>query len=86
MSECGWPTRKAPTLAGLFSICANMSLWLRQSAKNVVVVHCTDGKAASATVVAALFAYCHLFDSVPPALHLFTARRAAPGVTASQKR
>ena len=40
VSECGWNQRKAPTLQMLFSICKNMHLWLRQSSKNVCVVHC----------------------------------------------
>ena len=86
VSECGWPIRKAPTLANLFSICSNMHLWLRHNPKNICVIHCLDGKASSATVVGAFLAYCRLFESASAAMHIFTARRAAPGITASQKR
>jgi len=40
VSECGWKPSKAPALDLLFSICKNMAAWLRQSSKNVCVVHC----------------------------------------------
>lgn len=86
VSECGWAQKKAPTLANLFAICKNMHLWLRQNPKNICVVHCLDGKAQSATVIGALLVFCRLFDSAETALHMFTARRLAPGVSPSQKR
>ncbi|XP_074640546.1 cyclin-G-associated kinase-like isoform X2 [Tubulanus polymorphus] len=86
VSECGWPGKKAPTLQNLFAICKNMHLWLRQNPKNICVIHCLDGKASSATVVAALCAFCHLFDNASPTMHLFTARRCNPYITPSQKR
>ncbi|XP_064605296.1 cyclin-G-associated kinase-like [Liolophura sinensis] len=86
VSECGWPPKKAPTLASLVAICKNMHLWLRQSPKNICVVHCLDGKAVSGTVVCAFLVYCRLFDSCLTAQHMFTARRCTPGLSPAQKR
>ncbi|XP_064624452.1 cyclin-G-associated kinase-like isoform X2 [Lineus longissimus] len=86
VSECGWPARKAPLLHSLFAICKNMHLWLRQNQKNVCVVHCVDGKAISATVVGAFLSYCRLFPDVSSSMHLFSARRCNPGLSASQSR
>ncbi|KAK6171762.1 hypothetical protein SNE40_018195 [Patella caerulea] len=86
VSECGWPQRKAPTLASLYAICKNMHLWLRQNPKNVCVVHCTDGKSNSATVVGAFLVFCCLFEKASSAMHMFTAKRGAPGLAPSQRR
>ncbi|XP_013399366.1 cyclin-G-associated kinase [Lingula anatina] len=86
VSECGWPAKKAPSLQALFAICKNMHLWLRQNPKNVCVVHCTDGKANSATVIGAFLVFCRLFDNVASTIHLFTVRRCAPAMQPSQKR
>ncbi|KAL4236400.1 hypothetical protein ACF0H5_004785 [Mactra antiquata] len=86
VSECGWPAKKAPTLASLFAICKNMHLWLRQNPKNICVVHCLDGKASSATVAAAFLVFCQLLDGPQQALTMFSNKRCAPDVTPSQRR
>lgn len=86
VSECGWAAKKAPPLTNLYAICKNMHLWLRQKPKNVCVVHCLDGKANSACVVAAFVVFCRLFENASAAVHLFTAKRSQPGISPSQKR
>ncbi|GFN87115.1 cyclin-g-associated kinase-like, partial [Plakobranchus ocellatus] len=86
VSECGWAAKKAPPLTNLYAICKNMHLWLRQKPKNVCVVHCLDGKANSACVIAAFVVFCRLFENASAAVHLFTARRSQPGISPSQKR
>ncbi|KAK3091567.1 hypothetical protein FSP39_020845 [Pinctada imbricata] len=86
VSECGWTVKKAPTLANLFAICKNMHLWLRQNPKNVCVVHCLDGKASSATVIGAFLVFTRFFESAQQAMHMFTVRRCAPGVSPAQRR
>ncbi|RUS92097.1 hypothetical protein EGW08_000121 [Elysia chlorotica] len=86
VSECGWAAKKAPPLTNLYAICKNMHLWLRQKPRNVCVVHCLDGKANSACVVAAFVVFCRLFESASAAVHLFTAKRSQPGISPSQKR
>ncbi|NXU04901.1 GAK kinase, partial [Buphagus erythrorhynchus] len=58
VSECGWPARRAPNLQNLYSICKNMHLWLKQDQKNVCIVHCLDGRAASAVVVCSFLCFC----------------------------
>ncbi|GFR85921.1 cyclin-G-associated kinase-like, partial [Elysia marginata] len=86
VSECGWVAKKAPPLTNLYAICKNMHLWLRQKPRNVCVVHCLDGKANSACVIAAFVVFCRLFENASAALHLFTAKRSQPGISPSQKR
>ncbi|KAK2189330.1 hypothetical protein NP493_109g06044 [Ridgeia piscesae] len=86
VSDCGWSLKKAPTLALLFSVCKNMHLWLRQNPTNICVVHCTDGKAVSATVVCAFMCFCRLFDNPDHALKLFAMKRVPPGILPSQRR
>lgn len=86
VSECGWPLKKAPSLASLYAICKNMHLWLRQNPKNICVVHCLDGKSSSATVAAAFLVFCRLFDGPQQALAMFSKKRSTPEVTSSQRR
>ncbi|KAK3612698.1 hypothetical protein CHS0354_042224, partial [Potamilus streckersoni] len=86
VSDCGWDPRKAPSLVTLFAICKNMHLWLKLNRKNICVVHCLDGKAASATVVSAFLVFCHLFESPQQAIHMFSSRRCSTGVLTSQRR
>lgn len=84
--DCGWPTKKAPTLALLYTICRNMYLWLQKDPQNVCIVHCTDGKASSATVVCAFLSFCRLLQSTEASLYHFTVIRGPPGISPSQKR
>ncbi|XP_071850526.1 cyclin-G-associated kinase-like [Apostichopus japonicus] len=84
--DCGWPTKKAPTLALLYTVCRNMYLWLQKDPQNVCIVHCTDGKASSATVVCSFLSFCRLFQSTEASLYHFIVARGPPSISPSQKR
>ncbi|KAM3938815.1 cyclin-G-associated kinase [Leptodactylus fuscus] len=86
VSECGWPGRRAPNLMTLYSICKNMHLWLKQNPKNVCIVHCLDGRAASAVVVCSFLCFCRLFTTAEAAVYMFSMKRCPPGIWPSHKR
>ncbi|NWW96379.1 GAK kinase, partial [Rhynochetos jubatus] len=86
VSECGWPARRAPNLQNLYSICKNMHLWLKQDQKNVCIVHCLDGRAASAVVVCSFLCFCRLFSTAEAAVYMFSMKRCPPGIWPSHKR
>ncbi|XP_030092888.1 cyclin-G-associated kinase isoform X2 [Serinus canaria] len=86
VSECGWPARRAPNLQNLYNICKNMHLWLKQDQKNVCIVHCLDGRAASAVVVCSFLCFCRLFTTAEAAVYMFSMKRCPPGIWPSHKR
>ncbi|XP_071477251.1 cyclin-G-associated kinase-like [Diadema antillarum] len=86
VSDCGFPAKRPPNLVLLYHVCRNMYLWMQRDPKNVCVLHCQDGKASTATVVAAFFTFCRLFGTVDTSLYMFTVKRGPPGITPSQKR
>ncbi|MEE6494920.1 hypothetical protein FKM82_001898 [Ascaphus truei] len=86
VSECSWPIRQAPSLHNLFAVCKNMHNWLQQNPKNVCVIHCMDGRAASAVLVSAMFCFCHLFSNPVPAIQLLNAKRPGIGLWPSHRR
>ncbi|XP_075720764.1 cyclin-G-associated kinase isoform X2 [Rhinoderma darwinii] len=86
VSDCGWPGRRAPNLMNLYSICKNMHLWLKQNPKNVCIVHCLDGRAASAVVVCSFLCFCRLFTTAEAAVYMFSMKRCPPGIWSSHKR
>ncbi|XP_009468872.1 PREDICTED: cyclin-G-associated kinase [Nipponia nippon] len=86
VSECGWPARRAPNLHNLYTICKNMHLWLKQDQKNVCIVHCLDGRAASAVVVCSFLCFCRLFTTAEAAVYMFSMKRCPPGIWPSHKR
>ncbi|XP_048448331.1 cyclin-G-associated kinase isoform X1 [Rhincodon typus] len=86
VSECGWPARRAPSLQNLYNICRNMHLWLKQDQKNICVVHCLDGRAASAVVVCSFLCFCRLFTTAEAAVYMFSMKRSPPGIWPSHKR
>ncbi|XP_060093039.1 cyclin-G-associated kinase isoform X4 [Heteronotia binoei] len=86
VSECGWPARRAPNLQNLYSICKNMHIWLKQDPKNVCIVHCLDGRAASAVVVCSFLCFCRLFTTAEAAVYMFSMKRCPPGIWPSHKR
>ncbi|NWZ68816.1 GAK kinase, partial [Acrocephalus arundinaceus] len=86
VSECGWPARRAPNLQNLYSICKSMHLWLKQDQKNVCIVHCLDGRAASAVVVCSFLCFCRLFTTAEAAVYMFSMKRCPPGIWPSHKR
>uniref|UniRef100_A0A8C5V235 Cyclin G associated kinase n=1 Tax=Microcebus murinus TaxID=30608 RepID=A0A8C5V235_MICMU len=86
VSECGWVARRAPNLRNLYDICRNMHSWLRQDHKNVCVVHCVDGRAASAVAVCSFLCFCRLFSTAEAAVYMFSMKRCPPGIWPSHKR
>uniref|UniRef100_H2QP29 Cyclin G associated kinase n=1 Tax=Pan troglodytes TaxID=9598 RepID=H2QP29_PANTR len=86
VSECGWAARRAPHLHTLYNICRNMHAWLRQDHKNVCVVHCMDGRAASAVAVCSFLCFCRLFSTAEAAVYMFSMKRCPPGIWPSHKR
>ncbi|ELW66817.1 Putative tyrosine-protein phosphatase auxilin [Tupaia chinensis] len=86
VSECSWPIRQAPSLHNLFAVCRNMYNWLLQNPKNVCVVHCLDGRAASSILVGAMFIFCNLYSAPGPAIRLLYAKRPGIGLSPSHRR
>ncbi|KAM5256934.1 auxilin [Ctenodactylus gundi] len=86
VSECSWPDRQAPSLHNLFAVCRNMYNWLLQNPKNVCVVHCLDGRAASSILVGAMFIFCNLYSAPGPAIRLLYAKRPGIGLSPSHRR
>uniref|UniRef100_A0A8C9S405 Cyclin-G-associated kinase n=1 Tax=Scleropages formosus TaxID=113540 RepID=A0A8C9S405_SCLFO len=86
VSECGWQPRRAPSLRSLYSICKNMHLWLKQDQRNICIVHCLDGRAASAVVVCSFLCFCRLFSTAEAAVYMFSMKRCPPGISPSHKR
>ncbi|XP_036777287.1 cyclin-G-associated kinase isoform X3 [Manis pentadactyla] len=86
VSECGWAARRAPSLHGLYSLCKNVHAWLRQDHRNVCVVHCVDGRAASAVAVCSFLCFCRLFSTAEAAVYMFSMKRCPPGIWPSHKR
>ncbi|XP_007671016.1 cyclin-G-associated kinase isoform X2 [Ornithorhynchus anatinus] len=86
VSDCGWPARRAPNLQNLYSVCKNMHLWLKQDHRNVCIVHCLDGRAASAVVVCSFLCFCRLFTTAEAAVYMFSMKRCPPGIWPSHKR
>ncbi|XP_052591714.1 cyclin-G-associated kinase isoform X5 [Peromyscus californicus insignis] len=86
VSECGWAARRAPHLRGLYTLCRSMHAWLREDHRNVCVVHCMDGRAASAVAVCAFLCFCRLFSTAEAAVYMFSMKRCPPGIWPSHKR
>ncbi|XP_069877736.1 cyclin-G-associated kinase isoform X2 [Dipodomys merriami] len=86
VSECGWAARRAPHLYSLYTLCRSMHAWLREDPRNVCVVHCVDGRAASAVAVCAFLCFCRLFSTAEAAVYMFSMKRCPPGIWPSHKR
>ncbi|XP_029020020.1 cyclin-G-associated kinase [Betta splendens] len=86
VSECNWQVRRAPNLRSLYSVCKNMHLWLKQDQRNICIVHCLDGRAASAVAVCSFLCFCRLFSTAEAAVYMFSMKRCPPGIAPSHKR
>uniref|UniRef100_A0A665WZ07 Cyclin-G-associated kinase n=1 Tax=Echeneis naucrates TaxID=173247 RepID=A0A665WZ07_ECHNA len=86
VSECNWQVRRAPNLRSLYSVCKNMHIWLKQDQRNICIVHCLDGRAASAVAVCSFLCFCRLFTTAEAAVYMFSMKRCPPGISASHKR
>ncbi|XP_057686957.1 cyclin-G-associated kinase [Corythoichthys intestinalis] len=86
VSECNWQVRRSPNLRSLYSVCKNMHQWLKQDQRNICVVHCLDGRAASAVAVCSFLCFCRLFTTAEAAVYMFSMKRCPPGIAPSHKR
>nr|XP_020453908.1 cyclin-G-associated kinase isoform X2 [Monopterus albus] len=86
VSECNWQVRRAPNLRSLYNVCKNMHLWLKQDQRNICIVHCLDGRAASAVAVCSFLCFCRLFTTAEAAVYMFSMKRCPPGIAPSHKR
>ncbi|XP_018398325.1 PREDICTED: cyclin-G-associated kinase isoform X1 [Cyphomyrmex costatus] len=72
------PESNAPMLFALYQICQDIYQYLNADFNHVVVLYCTDGYRASATVACTLLIHCRALTSVEEAIALFTTRRCQP--------
>ncbi|XP_019762219.1 cyclin-G-associated kinase isoform X1 [Dendroctonus ponderosae] len=77
---------KAPLLNSMYQLCEDMYQYLAGDSRNIVVVHCTDGKATSATLTCALMIYAGLYEVPEDALQMFAVKRCPPNMRASELR
>ncbi|CAH0555449.1 unnamed protein product [Brassicogethes aeneus] len=87
--DCGfaYPEHfRAPLLNSLYQLCEDIYQYLEGDSRNVVVVHCTDGKSTSATLVCALLIYAGLIQVPEDALQMFAVKRCPPNMQASNLR
>lgn len=68
----------APLLSAIYQICQDIYRYLDSDFNHVVVLYCTDGFRASATVACALLLYSGTFTTSDEAISLFTTRRCQP--------
>ncbi|XP_051171936.1 cyclin-G-associated kinase [Leptopilina boulardi] len=68
----------APLLSAIYQICQDIYRYLDADFNHVVVLYCTDGFRASATVACALLLYSGTFTTSDEAISLFTTRRCQP--------
>ncbi|XP_049823586.1 cyclin-G-associated kinase isoform X2 [Aethina tumida] len=77
---------RAPLLNSMYQLCEDIYQYLAGDSRNVVVIHCTDGKATSATLVCALLIYAGLVEVPEDALQMFAVKRCPPNMQASNLR
>ncbi|XP_023343351.1 cyclin-G-associated kinase [Eurytemora carolleeae] len=79
-----WPAGSVPALDYLIDILSNILEYLARDARNVVVVHCLDGKSSTALVVCGLLIYSTFVSTPEQAIAVFTSKRFEPTLTPSQ--
>lgn len=72
------PESNAPMLFALYQICQDIYQYLSADFNHVVVLYCTDGYRASATVACTLLIHCRALTTAKEAIALFTTRRCQP--------
>ncbi|CAG9856413.1 unnamed protein product [Phyllotreta striolata] len=77
---------KSPLLNSMYQLCEDIYQYLAGDSRNVVVIHCTDGKATSATLVCALLIYAGLLEVPEDGLQMFAVKRCPPNLRASELR
>nr|CAD7428516.1 unnamed protein product [Timema monikensis] len=94
--DCGWSShshgapvgvvRHAPPLHALYTLCNDMYAFLQLDPKNVCIIHCTDGKAVSATLVCSFLMFVNMFHKPEDAAQMFAVKRMPPGLQPSEMR
>jgi len=79
-----WPAGTTPALDVTLELLSNIIEYLAKDARNVVVIHCLDGKSSTAYVICALLIYTTFVTSPQDAVTIFSMRRIEPVITASQ--
>ncbi|CAH1966775.1 unnamed protein product [Acanthoscelides obtectus] len=77
---------RAPLLNSLYQISEDIYQYLAGDSRNVAVIHCTDGKATSATMVCGLLIYAGVFRVPEDALQMFAVKRCPPNMRPSELR
>jgi len=82
--QAGWPVGTVPTLDSVLDLCSSMLDFLSRDARNVVVIHCLDGKSSTAFMVSALLLYSGLVTTLEASIAVFTGKRCDPVLTSGQ--
>jgi len=82
--QAGWPVSTVPPLDSVLDLCSSMLDFLSRDARNVVVVHCLDGKSSTAYMVSALLLYSGLVTTLEQAVAVFAGKRCDPVLTSGQ--
>ncbi|GLV44488.1 auxilin [Carabus blaptoides fortunei] len=80
------PCHKAPLLNAMYQVAEDIYQYLAGDTRNVAVIHCSDGKATSATLVCALLIYAGLYEVPEDALQMFAVKRQPPNMRPSELR
>lgn len=76
--HAGWSTSKPTRLTKVLDAVATCLDFLRKDPRNVVVIHCLDGRSNTAVLVAALLMVCKFVKSYRDALKFFALKRCEP--------
>eukprot|EP00092_Neocalanus_flemingeri_P012469 GFUD01013442.1.p1 GENE.GFUD01013442.1~~GFUD01013442.1.p1 ORF type:complete len:1133 (-),score=359.01 GFUD01013442.1:1165-4563(-) len=82
--QAGWPAGAVPSLDMVLDLCCTMLDFLSRDVRNVVVIHCLDGKSSTAYMTSALLLFCGLVTTAEAALAVFAGKRCDPALTAGQ--
>lgn len=69
-----------------YALCKSIYNHLERDGRNVVLLHCMDGRASCGVVVSALLLYTKLFRTVDEAVQMFAVKRCPPALSPSQWR
>ena len=83
--DAGWSAQVPPTAEQVLNVAMQALEFLGQHKRNVVAIHCLDGRSNSAVLVAALFLVCRIFNKYRDALKLFEVRRSEPILSHGQR-
>merc|ERR1712106_261221 len=82
--QAGWPAGAVPSLDAVLDLCSTMLDFLSRDVRNVVVIHCLDGKSSTAYMTSALLLYSGLVTTVEAAIAVFAGKRCEPVLSSGQ--